>query len=561
MDNYNIIEKLLAENARLKTENSRLDDDNRRLNSDVAKLNNDLAELKVLNNWYLEQFRLAQHYRFGKSSEKTTSGQLSLFNEAEAIADPKLPEPDLAETVTKVRKKKTKGRREAFYNGIPTEQIVHELPDNEQTCFTCNNNLHACGREVLRRELKIIPAQVSIVEHVQTVYSCRNCEQTSDADTLALKKAIVLAPVIAGSGIASPSLVSFILCNKFVLALPLYRQAQELERSGIHISRQTMANWAMYVAAKWLTPIYNLLKVALLGSDILHADETTTQVIKEPEHKTQRKSFMWMYHTGKHSDCQVALFEYRPTRVGTHPLNFLEGFSGFLHVDAYTGYKKLEEQDITLVECWAHVRRRFDKSLKALDKSERVTARANIGLEYCNRLFGLERKYDELNLSFEERKDRRVLEATPIAEEFFAWAQTIIDDPKVPSKSTFGDAVRYAINQKKWLLNYMLDGRLEMSNNRAEASIRPFTIGRKNWLFSFSSKGATASAIIYSIVETAKLNGLVPFLYLEHLFEVLPNIPQEQFAEYLPWADGVQKVCRLRGFADGAADGLSSVSI
>jgi transposase len=230
MKNDNRIKELEAANAQLKTENERLADEN--------------VKLKIANEWYLEQFRLSQHRRFGASSEITVlPEQLSLFNEAEVYAI-----DEVAEEVAGYTRKKRKGNREEFYDGIPTEQIIYELPEDERICHECGGLLHACGHEVLRRELEIIPAQVRAVEHVQTVYSCRDCEQNSDADTLPMVKSTVPAPVIPGSGIASPSLLAFILCNKFLLALPLARQEQELQRIGIHISRQTMAKWLVFVA-------------------------------------------------------------------------------------------------------------------------------------------------------------------------------------------------------------------------------------------------------------------------------------------------------------------------
>jgi len=526
MENSNRIAELEAEIAQLK--------------NIVISLADENAKLKILNDWYLEQFRLAQHRRYGASSEKTMlPDQLGLFNEAEVLADD-VPE---SETVGPYNRKKRKGKREEFYDGLPTEQIIHELPEDERVCPECGGPLHACGHEVLRREVKVIPAQVIAEEHVQTVYGCRDCEQNSADDAPPMVKAPVPAPVISGSGIASPSLLSFILCNKYVLALPLYRQEQELQRIGIHISRQTLANWIIFVAVHWLAPIYGLLLEELLKNDILHADETSLQVIKEDGRKASQKSYMWMYHTGRDAVRHVALFEYQPTREGKHPLEFLAGFQGFLHVDAYAGYRGLEDQGVILVECWVHARRKFDEALKALRKDERANAAANIGLTYCNKLFELERKFDELNLSPEERAGRREVESRPIAEAFFAWAESML--PQTLPKSKLGQAVGYAVNQKPWLMNFLLDGRLELSNNRAERSIRPFTVGRKNWLFSYCARGAKASAIAYSIIETAQANGLVPFMYLNYLFQTLPNIPVEQFHECLPWSPAVQECCKI----------------
>ena len=530
MDKDKIIAELEAENARLKNEKEALAFEN--------------EKLKILVAHYIEQLRLAIHRKYGASSERTESPeqQLGLFNEAEAEANEAVVEPEIEEVIVR-RIKKRKGKREEFYENIPTEQIVHELPENERVCPGCGGSLHACGHEVLRRELEIIPATVRAVEHVQTVYSCRACEKTAVDEAVPMVKSPVPAPVIAGSGVASPSLVSYVMSNKYVLALPLYRQEQELARLGIHITRQTMANWVIYAATRWFIPLYELLHAELLGNDILHADETTVQVIEEQGRKATQKSYMWMYHTGRDANRQVALFEYQPTREGKHPQEFLAGFSGFLHVDAYSGYRGLEEYGVTLVECWAHVRRKFHDALKALKKEERVGTHSNVGLEYCNRLFELERKYDEENLSHEKRAEQRLFQSKPVTEEFFAWAEDTL--PKALPKSKLGEALGYALNQQKWLMNFLLDGRLEVSNNRAERSIRPFTVGRKNWLFSYCERGAKASAVVYSLVETAQANGLVPFMYLNYLFETLPNIPAERFAECLPWEARVREVCKI----------------
>ena len=506
------------------------------LETENSKLKAEIAKLKILNNWYLEQIRLAAHRRFGQSSEQTVLNQLGLFNEAEVTADD-APE----ETVTYKRKKRV-GKREEFFEGLPTEQTIHELPENERICPKCGGPLHACGHEVLRREVKVIPARISAEEHIQTVYGCYNCDKNGIEESPMIKSDVP-APVIPNSGMASPGLPAFILCNKYVLALPLYRQEQEFKRAGIHIPRQNMANWMIFAAMRRLLPIYILLQAYLLENDILHTDETTLQVIKEAGRKAAQKSYMWIYQTGKDAKNQVVLFEYTQTREGKHPQNFLEGFSGWLHVDAYIGYKAPEDKGVILVECYTHCRRGFDEALKALPKADRQNAAANIGIDYCNQLFKLESIYEEMELEPEKRARWRELLSKPIAEAFFAWAESML--PKALPKSKFGQAVGYAVNQKHWLMNFFLDGRLEISNNRAENKIRPFIIGRNNRMFSFSPKGAKASAIAYSIVETAQLNGLVPSLYLKFLFETLPNIPKERYAECLPWSPKAQELCKI----------------
>lgn len=511
------------------------------LEAEIAALKSENAKLKLLNDCYLEQLRLARHRQFGRSSEKTElPDQLGLFNEAEVLAD----EPLEKEKIGPYTRKKRNGKREKFYEGLPTEQIVHELPEDERICPDCGGLLHACGHQVLRREVKIIPAQVSAVEHIQTVYGCRKCERVAADAPVPMIKAPVPPPVIPGSGIASPSLLSFIISNKYVLALPLARQEKELERIGVHISRQTLANWVIFAGNRYLEPIYKLLYKELLGNEIIHSDESGLQVIKEDGRKASQKSWMWMYHTGRDAEKHIALFEYQATREGKHPRAFLDGFRGFLHVDAYSGYKALEGAGVTLVECWSHMRRKFEEALKALKKQDRKNAKANIGLEYCNQIFALEREFDEQKLNFAQRKAEREQKSKPVCEAFFAWAKKESDDG-VLAKNSLNTALTYAINQEPWLTNFLLDGRLEVSNNRAERSIRPFTVGRKNWLFSFSPKGAKASAIAYSIAESAQANGLVPFLYLNYLFDKLPGLPPERYRECLPWVNDVREACGI----------------
>jgi len=514
----------------------------KKLKAENVNLLKEIQELRILNNWYAEQFKLAQHSRYGTSSEKSEfPEQIGIFNEAEVIADASVPEPTM-ETVTYKRRKQA-GKRDELYAGLPTEQRVHELPEKERVCPVCGGDLHACGHEVLRREIKVIPATVCAVEHVQTVYSCRDCEKASDeTNAVPMVKAPVPKPVIQGSGIASASLVAFVLSNKYVLAIPLNRQEEEFKRQDIIISRQTMANWCMYVAAQWLKPIYLLLHKILLLCGILHADETTIQVINEPNRKASSKSYFWVYQTGAYAQEQVALFAYSETRAGKNPREFLLDFSGFLVADAYAGYYALEDYGVILCGCWAHARRKFLDALKTLPKHLWQDSSAHIGRSYCNQLFNLERKYDEEVLNFDERRERRLLESKPIAQAFFAWANGLL--PTLHEKGKLKDAVGYAVNQQSRLMNFLLDGRIEISNNRAERAIRPFAIGRNNWMFSYSTAGAESSAIIYSIVETAKANGLVPFKYLEFLFETLPNIPKEQFSDCLPWNPLVKERCK-----------------
>ncbi|NBI11092.1 IS66 family transposase [Colidextribacter sp. OB.20] len=503
----------------------------------LEKKEDEITTLHRQVEWLTQQLRLMRGQRFGASSERTQviSEQISLFNEAEADSD--IPESDL-EQITYKRKKRA-GKREMDFSGLPVEQIIHELPEAERVCLECGGPLHKCGQSVLRRELAYVPAQYKVVEHIQTAYSCRCCEQKNDH--VPMKKSVVPPALFPGSGVVSPGLLAHILNSKYVLALPLYRQEQEFQRVGVSISRQTMANWILAVHEKWFSDFFQLLRRELLANSILHADETTLMVLREPGRKAQQKSYVWVYRTSGDSQRPVVLYDYQPTRAGECASNFLSGFSGMLHTDGYEAYHCKLPPEITVVGCWAHMRRKFTDTLKSLPADLRSRSPAQVGLDFCNKLFGLEESYGKQGLFFEERQLARTEQSVPVAKAFFVWAKTEHKKNPVP-KSMLGAALTYAVRQESWLMNVFLDGRLELSNNRAERSVRPFALGRKNWLFSNTPKGADASAAIYSLVETAKANGLKPFAYLNFLLVRLANgIKME---ECLPWTSLAQKLCK-----------------
>jgi transposase len=502
----------------------------------AEKLELEKEALEAKLKWYEEQFRLSQQRQFGSSSEKIHPDQLSLFNETEVTTDSSVEEPT-SETITYKRKKQN-GQRDKQLENLPKETIEYRLTDEEQVCSCCNGFLHPMSTTV-RRELKIIPAQVKVVEHVRYVYSCRHCEHNG------IETPIVTAsmpkPVFPGS-LASPSAIAYTMNQKYVESMPLYRQEKHLERFGISIPRQTLANWITYGANTWLCLIYDQLHAHLLDQDSLHADETTLQVLSEPERPATSTSYMWLYRTGNEGP-PIVLYDYQQTRASKHPRRFLDGFQGYLHVDGYAGYNGLP--GITLVGCWAHARRKFTDALKALpDDTSMTNVKAKEGLAFCNQLFAIERNLKDV--SSEERYEKRLERSQPVLEAFSAWLRD--QTPRVLPKSALGQAIKYCRNQWERLGGFLLDGRLEIDNNRGERSIKPFVIGRKNWLFSNTTKGATSSAIVYSIVETAKENGLNPFHYLEYLFEELPNMDymnKENLDQFLPWSSTIPEKCRV----------------
>jgi len=537
--------KIDDEIARLKAEHE----------AEIAKLKDEIIRLRdenerkdLLIKHYIEQIKIALQYKFGTSSERTEiPDRPGFFNEAETIADNEAIEPGQTEHIEYNRKKRI-GKREEFYKDIPVKEVVHELSEEERICHKCGKPMRECGREVVRCELEHIPASVTKIEHVQVIYDCSECEKAPEAEKRSIIKAEVPAPVIPKSGIASPSLVAYIVSNKYMLALPLNRQAEEFKRLGIEIPKQNLANWVIFVAKTWFIIIWTMLKDELLANEILHADESIHQVINEKGRTAKQKSYMWAYFTGRDSPRQVAIFEYQATRAKEHPKTFLEGFKGILHVDAYAGYLGLEDQGIILVNCWSHVRRKFIEAQKILQKNDRKNFPAGVGVRYCDHLFFLERYYDEENFIREQRERWRELLSIPIAKNFFSWAKSMY--PRVNKDSLFGKAISYALNCEERLMNVFRDGRLELSNNRSERGLRAHAVGRNNWKFSYSPEGAKASAIAYSIVETALANGLVPYMYLQYLFEMLPNIPKERYHECLPWNPLVQENCAVPDLRD-----------
>jgi len=514
-----------------------------KLQDEIIRLRDENERKDLLILHYIEQIKIAQQRKFGVSSERTEiPDQPGLFNEAENITDDNIMEPEQTERIEYTRKKQ-KGKREEFYRNLPVKEIIHELPENERICLICGKPLRECGREVTRSELEHIPASVSKIEHVQVIYDCCDCNNDTNIEKRIIKKAEVPAPVIPNSGIASPSLVAYIVSNKYVLALPLNRQAEEFSRLGIKIPKQNLANWVLFVTKTWLAFIWSLLRIELLANEVIHADESTHIVVNEKGRTASQKSYMWAYFTGRDSPRQVVIFEYQETRKKEHPMKFLEGFVGKLHVDAYAGYLGLEAQGIILSYCWSHVRRKFVDAQKILSENYRKKFPAGVGVRFCDHLFFLENYYDEENFSIEQRERWRRLLSMPIAEEFFSWATFIFT--KINRDSLLGKAVSYALNCKDRLMNAFYDGRLEISNNRAERGLRAYSVGRNNWKFSYSPEGAKASAVAYSIVETALANGLVPYKYLEYLFNKLPNIPKERYHECLPWNPQVQTECAV----------------
>ena len=494
--------------------------------AEYESLKEHCANLESELNWLKEQLQIIKKKTFGSSSERTEQlydGISLLFNEAEVIKDTESKTEEI--TVEKHTRRKKTGCFDKLPENVETYVVEHDLSEDEKKCPECGEEMEVIGRKVTKR-LEMIPAKVVIREDVYYTYACKKCHE-NEADTPVVETPQP-NPVIKGS-FASAEAVAHLMTQKFVMHSPLYRQEQELKQKGIELSRQTMSNWFITASKLWLEPLYDRLKELLLRENVLHADETTLKVLRPKEKQTPGKSYMWLYRTSGSAENPIVLYDYQPNRKAENAKNFLKGFKGWLHTDGYTAYRGID--GVTVVGCWAHARRKFCEALEVLKEEQRKGSTAATGLDYCNKLYAIERKIKKL--SFENRLKERQEQAKPLLDAFFAWAKTL---DSIAPKSKLGKAIYYLTEEEPYLRRYIEDGRLEIDNNRAERSIKPFVIGRKNWLFANTPSGAKASATIFSIIETAKENGLEPYAYLKYIFTKAPNLnPGDSPDCLLPW--------------------------
>ena len=473
----------------------------------------------------MEAIRLSRKKLFGSSSEKMSGNgyeQMSLlFNEAEAYLS--VPEKNETTSVAAhTRQKRSSKLEEVLPEDVPVEIVEHRINTEDLECPSCGSEMIEIGKEV-RRSLVMIPAQVKIREDWYYTYACKTCKEENIETPVA--KTEKEPSVIPGS-YASAEAIAHIMVQKFVMGSPLYRQEQEWNRQGVKLSRQTMSNWILRAAEDWLKPVYEELHRKLVQHKVLHADETTLQVLREPWKSAQSKSYMWLYRTSGDAEHPIVLYEYSPNRKPKNAEEFLEDFKGWLHADGYSGYHRLPE-NIRVVGCWAHLRRKFDEAVNALPKEQQVGCTALEGLQYCNILFAIEKELADLPP--EERYIQRLARSKPVMDALLAWAERTNAAPK----SALGKAIYYLKEQWPYLIRVLEDGRLELSNNLAERSIKPFVIGRKNFLFANTPWGAQGSAVIYSMIEAAKESGLDPYRYLTWLLTNAPILAARDDS----WAD------------------------
>ena len=501
----------------------------------TAQLNQTIANLN-------ETVEYLKKKLFASSSEKTKKdtfpGQIDLFNEAEATADPSVPEPTLEEAVGGYNRKakKPKATREEILAGLPVIEVPCTVADEDRNCPYCNTPMEVIGKKVVREELRIIPAKVERIQYVQEVLGCPECKKDGAS---VIVGAETPSPLLKHS-LASPSTVAYVMYQKYVNSVPLYRQEADWKQLGVNLSRATLANWVIKSGIDYMEPVYEQLHRHLLERDIIHADETPCQVLKEEGKTAQSKSYMWLYGSGNDGLPPIRLYDYQPSRGGYHAEGFLKGFSGILTCDGFSGYNKLK--DVIRCGCLAHMRRYWHDALPGKSKRSTDKTPAEIGFDYCNQLFELEKEYADLDA--DTRKAKRLETEPAIWEAYWSWLETV----NPAGGSRLAKAVTYAKNQKPYMENYLLDGRCSISNNIAENIARPYAVGRKNFLFHDTVKGARASSIIYSLVETAKLNNLNIYAYLETVLLYMPDYKNEPegIEELMPWSDMIQQRCRIK---------------
>ncbi len=496
----------------------------------------------------LEQMADLKRHRFGRSSEKhetedqisfmEVDGKIVFFNEAEAVAAEENTQEE-PESVSRRKPKKKQGKREEDLNGLPVVVVEHSMTDEELEDKFGKDGWKQLPDEVYRR-YSFTPAKIEVEEHHVKVYAGKKTED------------VIKAPhpqaLLRGS-LVSPSLEAAVMNAKYVNAVPLYRQEQEFERYGLHISRQNMANWTIQCADRYLAVLYDYLHEKLYGYHVLQADETPVLVNKDGR-PAGAKSYMWVYRTGRmYTECQIVLYEYQKTRNASHPREFLKDFSGVCVTDGYQVYHTVEEEreDLKIAGCWSHARRRFDEAVKALPKAKQKDSRAYLALTMIQAIYREEKLLKDLPA--EERMIRRQLNVKPLVEAYFVWVRENL--PKVPQKSKTWEGFNYSLSQEKYLKVFLDDGEVPMDNNAAEQSIRGFCIGKKNWVMIDTIAGAKSSAIIYSIAETAKANNLKPYDYFEYLLTEIPkhldDTDRSFLDDLLPWSPSLPENCRKPG--------------
>jgi transposase len=484
----------------------------------ISELEESKRNLEIRYEILEEEYRLALLKRFSRSSEQIPKGQEDLFDVPE-LAVTSRESSDAEETIIVPAHERKKPGREPIDPKHPRHDVVHDLSEEEKHC-ACGHELQRIGEETTEK-IQVIPEQIWIERHVRPKYACHHCEGSGDEDRAAVRIAPAPKQVLPRS-IASASLIAFILINKFVDHLPFYRQEKRFARIGINLSRQDMSNWAMAVAAI-LEPLIDLFRRLIRAGPFVQIDETPVQVLNEPDRPNTSKSYMWLARGGP-PETQVTLYRYTPHRSAEYPRTLLSGFTGYMQADGYRVYRMLDSEnpDIVRVGCFAHVRRKFHDAAKASKK----TGAAHEGMKYITTIYRIERELRSQELTDDELVLRRRELVEPELERFHRWL--VKKQKSVVPSTLLGKAVSYALSEWDALLRYLDHAYITPDNNAAENSIRPFVLGRRNWLFSGSPRGANASCTIYSLIETAKQHALDPFAYLHYVIYRAPFLSSEE---------------------------------
>lgn len=501
----------------------------------IKALENENEKLKQQNANLTELIIKNQKKMFGKSSEQIQyidgTEQLSLFNEAEQEYNASASEP-AKETLVTSRTRKTKRTKAEITENLKHVEQICDLDDKH--CPECGEELVCIGKEFVRSELNIIPAQVFVVDIYRKVYKCENC---ADDEYTPIYKAETPVPVMKKS-MATPATVAYVMQQKYQLGLPLNRQEQYWKAEGVELSRTTLANWIIR-SSMWFESLWNRMREILLAENIIHADETPLRVLKRDGKQVDGQSRMWVFCNGKYSEHKMSLYFYHATRSGTVASKILGNYAGYLQTDGYSAYNAVEKA--IHIGCWSHARRKWTDCLpKGIDDKN---SKATQALELIERIFAADKGFE--GVPENEIHEKRQSALRPLFEDYWRFIETV----DAPKGSGIYKAVFYSVNQKEMLNNVLLDSRLELTNNLAERAIKPFVVGRKNWLFSDTDKGAEASARCYSIIESAKSNNLNVFGYLTHLLTELPKLGKEPTDEQLdlllPWSKALPDYCRL----------------
>ncbi|MDQ1278308.1 MAG: transposase [Thermodesulfobacteriota bacterium] len=478
-----------------------------------------------------EQIRVLKKAIFGRKSEKRpaeepgAAEQLNMFNEAEVLVEEQAQKELVIPEHTR-----QKPKRKPLPQDLPRVEVVHDIDEQEKLC-QCGSEMSRIGEEVCEK-LDIIPAKIRVIRHIRPKYACKNCEGVeSDGPTVKISPP---PPQIVPKGMATPGLIAHIAISKYADALPLYRQEKIFSRYGIELTRATMAGW-LVKSTECCNPIMELLHKELHSGPLVNVDETPLQVLNEPGRANTTKSYMWVFRGGPPAK-PVILYHYSSSRSGEVAREVLAGYRGYCQTDGFSGYDAFETAipGIVLVGCFAHVRRNFVKIIDARGKAAKnKPGSAEVALDYIGRLYKIEKAVRQRELLPDEIVSFRREHALPVLEEFKAWMDKRID--QTPPKGLLGKALNYALNQWPRLIRYIENGHITPDNNPAENAIRPFVVGRKNFLFAGHPNGAHAGATLYSLIETAKACGLDPYRYLRLLFEKIPYArTEEDYRALLP---------------------------